>query len=145
MLDMSASASSVRSMSAGSGAVRSSSLPVRGCETAAGGHGAPGGRSASVSASSGDRLRPSPGRDVAQRDAVPARVELVGQDRVADVGEVDADLVGAAGLRLAPDQREAAEPLDDLVEGHRGLAAVLERANGHLLADVGWKPIGCSM
>ena len=36
-------------------------------------------------------------------------------------------------LRLAADQRVAPEPLDDFVEGHRGLAAVFDRANRHLL------------
>ena len=38
---------------------------------------------------------------LADRDAVASRVELVGQDGVADVGEVDADLVGPAALGLA--------------------------------------------
>ena len=83
----------------------------------------------------GQQAEPIGADHVRQRQAVAAGVELVGHDRMADVREVDADLVGAAGLRLAPDQREAAEPLDDLVERHRGLAAVLRRADRHLLAD----------
>ena len=71
---------------------------------------------------------------VAQGEPVAAGVGLVGEDRVADVGQVDADLVGPARLRLAAHQGEAPEPLDHLVEGHRLLAAVLGAADRHLLA-----------
>ena len=128
-------------MSAGSGAVSSSSLPVKGWENRSRWAWSDWRSMSVASASSGASvatlLRT---HHVTERDAVPARVELVGQDRVADVREVDADLVRAAGLRLAPDQREIAEPFDDLVERHRGLAAVLGGADGHLLADRRMEP-----
>ena len=70
---------------------------------------------------------PAPIEQVAKREPVTPRVELVGQDRMADVGQVDADLVGPAGLGLARDQGETAKPLDDLVERDGILAAVRMR------------------
>ena len=124
-------------MSSGSGAVRSTSRSVRGCRNSQ----AMGVEGLAIDQDVGlGRIARPPAESfgldhVAQRDAVAPRVELVGQDRMADVGEMDADLVGPAGLRLAPHQGEAAEPLDDFVERHRRLAAVRGGADGHLLAD----------
>jgi hypothetical protein len=59
---------------------------------------------------------PALGADhVTQGDLIPFGIHLVGQDRMANVREVDADLVRTARLRLAPDQREIAESLEDFV------------------------------
>ena len=75
--------------------------------------------------------------EVAEGEGGPAGVGLVGEDRVADVGQVDPDLVGPAGLGQAADEGEAVEPLENLVEGHGLLAAVFEGPDGDLLADDG--------
>lgn len=55
-------------------------------------------------------------------DDAPPAVEDVGEDRVADGGEVDTDLMGAAGLRRDLQKRRLAETLEDLVAGD-GIAA----------------------
>ena len=109
-------------MSSGSGAEKWIGSPVRGwCRSRAWAWRAwRASRTRSASGASG----PS---EVAEGEAVAAGVGLVGDDRVADVGQVDADLVGPAGPGLAADQGEAVEPLEDLVEGHGLLAAVVER------------------
>ncbi len=73
-------------------------------------------------------------QEVAQGEGGPARIRLVGQDRVADVGEVDADLVGPPGPGLAADEGEASEAFEDFVEGGCLLAAVVEGSDGDLLA-----------
>ena len=54
-------------------------------------------------------------------EAVAARapVALVGDDRVADRGEVDANLVGAAGLEPDLEQGVVSDHLHDLEVGHR--------------------------
>ena len=123
-------------MSSGSGAVRSTSLPVSGCRNRSRWAWSAWRSIRVTSASPGASDFPSFGADhVTQGDVIPSRIHLVGQDGMADVSEMDANLVGSAGLRFAPDQGEIAEPLEDFVERHRGLAAVLEGANGHLLAD----------
>src|SRR5688572_24113230 len=62
----------------------------------------------------------------------PAAVQPVGDDGMAEVLHVDAQLVRAPSARLQPHVREAAEPLDDLVEGDR-LARVAPRLAGHHL------------
>ena len=59
--------------------------------------------------------------------------------------QVDADLVGPAGGGLAADEGEAAEPLDDFVEGDGGFAAVVGRRIAIFSRLVGWNPIVRSM
>ena len=84
--------------------------------------------------------------EVAEGQAVAAGIGFVGDDRMADVGEVDADLMGPAGSGLAADEGEAAKPLDDLVEGDGFLAAVLGQTDRHLFAVGGVRSRSvCSM
>src|SRR5213075_62165 len=62
-------------------------------------------------------------------DAVPraAAIDRVADQRVADVLEMHADLVGAPGLEAAFDERGAAEALEHAIGGARGLAAMRDR------------------
>ena len=89
--------------------------------------------------------------EVGEGDFVAAGVGFVGEDGVADVGEVDADLVGAAGLGLAADESEAAESFEDLVEGDGFLAAFRDGADGHFFAvggveaDAAFDVVGVSL
>jgi hypothetical protein len=74
---------------------------------------------------------------VAESERASARIRLIGEDRMADVGQVDADLVGPTGLRLTANQGVAVEAFEHLVERHGFLASVLDRSDGHFLA-VDW-------
>ena len=71
---------------------------------------------------------------VAKRQEIAPRVELVGHYGMADVVQMDPNLVGAAALRLAAHQGEVAESFLDLIKRQRFLAAVRGGADGHLLA-----------
>jgi hypothetical protein len=65
----------------------------------------------------------------ARRTSPP--VEGVGDDRVADRGQMDADLVRAAGLREGPNQAVLAQSLDHFIASSRHSPL---RPNRHLLA-----------
>ena len=71
--------------------------------------------------------------DLAPRDLRPAAVLAIAQHRAADVAQMDADLVRAAGLRKDADDGETVEPLADFVERLRGAARRVVAADGHLL------------
>ena len=62
-----------------------------------------------------------------QAVARAAPIDGVADQRMADVLEMHADLVRAAGLQPAFDERGVAETLDDAVGGARRLAAVVHR------------------
>src|SRR5690606_2542288 len=74
---------------------------------------------------------------VAEVEAVAAAVELVGEDGVADAGEVDPDLVGPAGAGLDAAVGVAGEALDRLVVGAGVLGVLVVVADGHLDAVAG--------
>ncbi len=71
--------------------------------------------------------------DFAPRDPRPAAVLAVAQHRAADVAEMNANLVRAAGLRKDANDGEAGEPLADLVERLRRAARRIVAEDGHLL------------
>ena len=85
-------------------------------------------------------------RAVEPERRAPLAVRAVADERMADAGEVDADLVGPAGLQPARQQRRVrpvAEPLDDLVLGARRLAR--RRRPPSAVGSPGSRPIGASM
>src|SRR4051812_1405765 len=62
-----------------------------------------------------------------------AAIDRIADQRMADVLEVHADLVRAAGLEATFDERGAAEALEDAIGGAGGLAAMRHRhARAHL-------------
>src|SRR5207248_6597692 len=68
--------------------------------------------------------------------SVAAAIALVGEDGTAKTGQVDAELVGAAGARMTTDVTVAAEPLDHLVIGAGIAALFLVVGDRHLDAVV---------
>src|SRR6185295_17494914 len=64
-----------------------------------------------------------------------ATVDRIADQRMADLLQVDADLVCSAGLEAALEQRRAPEALDDAKGGARRLAAVRDR-HAHARARV---------
>src|SRR5262249_9278631 len=64
--------------------------------------------------------------------AAATTLEAIGGNRVAEPGEVDAELMRAAGLGRQPEQGGAAEALDDLEARHGGPSTSRPRA--HALA-----------
>lgn len=63
-----------------------------------------------------------------------AAVELVAEDGVADVGQVDADLMGAARAGQGADQRIAGESLDGFEDCNGGTGVWVFASNGFLFA-----------
>src|SRR5438874_13670214 len=61
-----------------------------------------------------------------------ASVELVAQDRTADMREMNTNLMRPSGLGQHLHGRKATESLDDFIEGRRLAARRVPRANGHL-------------
>ena len=114
--------SSTRRMSGGRGASASIHCSVRGCRNRsrkACSACRPISTSSSLGGSSGTRSE--------SFNCVAAAVELVGEHRAADVQQVNADLVRAAGSRLHLHQREPAEPLQHLVVAQRVLRVGVRR------------------
>lgn len=76
------------------------------------------------------QLRPAPGR-AGDAAAPPAGVDRIAHDRVADVLEVDSDLMGPAGVQLQAQQVHHIEPGD---HGGIGAGGPAPRRNAHPLA-----------
>ena len=83
--------------------------------------------------------------EVAEGQAVAAGVELVGDDRAADVRQVDADLVGPAGLRACSGRGRSR---GSARRPRRRCEAALPPSSGRRMAIfsrwVGWGPMGFS-
>ena len=71
--------------------------------------------------------------DLAPRNPAPPTVLTIAQDRTADVVQVYADLMRAAGFRQQFHGRKARKPLQNLVKRLRRPAFPIVAANGHHL------------